>query len=125
MRNGQQDSSDRERIAKLEERMNAIVAEGILRENHSKASYENLVKIFEEKHVENKDYNEKILKQVTATNGRMTALEAWKNHVEGAKAAVSTMANGSKWFLGGTCIVIGWILNPLIESSVKALLHLK
>ena len=103
-----------ERIAAVEATIKAILAQGQEREQHNDARFKGLMEKLDEKHAENKAYNQAILTQVTTTNGRVSALEAWKLRIEGGVA-------GSRWVIGIVCGMAGFIAKPILESLIHSL----
>ena len=100
----------RDRVTRLEERMaNLIQNQSLWMSNTDKWRAENDERQ-NLRHVENRELLNAIREQTTATNGRVTKLEAWRDGVVG-------FAKGSKWVAG----IAGAAVLAFIEHYVLPL----
>lgn len=76
---------------------------------------ENLVKRDDDRHADNKEILEKILAQTTATNGRVNALEAWKDKLSGVWTALVIVGTAAAAGAGA----LGWCAKLIIDHFGK------
>lgn len=76
---------------------------------------ERLIERGDERHKDNKEILDKILAQTTATNGRVNALEAWRDKLSGMWMALVVVGAAAAAGAGA----VGWFAKLIIDHYSK------